>query len=167
MCTSLYPMSVWCQLNLHVNRFTIGVHKVRLSHNGKPTVKGNGSWQCRDSPILPLASSKTLMTPSWIWSDLLYSVLWLSQRCNTHSSSHKASNSQVNPNLKWDDVVSVGEVADNRNKHDSGGILYSLNWPASQMWAGGKYQESYAEGEIEILTHGWTLKQIETALKRS
>ena len=38
--------------------------KVQVGNNGQPRVKGNGSRQCRESPILPLASSKTLMTPS-------------------------------------------------------------------------------------------------------
>lgn len=53
---------------------TKGLPMVGLIQNDKAAFKGNGSRQCRDSSILPLASSKTLMKLSWIWSALFYSV---------------------------------------------------------------------------------------------
>lgn len=53
---------------------TKGLPMVGLIQNDKAAVKGNGSRQCRDSSILPLASAKTLMKLGWIWSALFYSV---------------------------------------------------------------------------------------------
>lgn len=55
-------------------RETKGLPMVGLIQDDKAAVKGNGSRQCRDSSILPLASSETLMSLSWIWSALFYSV---------------------------------------------------------------------------------------------
>lgn len=49
---------------LEPSHFTIGLVMVGLIQNDKATVKGNGSRRCSDSPILPLSSSETLMTPS-------------------------------------------------------------------------------------------------------